>query len=268
MGPGRLEAVRHLIEDVRSTEEGEQIVPDELHCPRSLRSRLVPPSLFLPGRRLNVRKMFTRLPMSTFCEQTMFTKRQHQTLALIRQHIARTGEAPSLAEIAAGTGIRSRAAAHRHVKALADAGCIELVPGRKRGIRLVGDAAEGLLELPLAGRIAAGRPIEAIPGRDTLNLADFFLGPDRFALQVRGDSMIGAGILNGDTVVVQRTAAARDRDIVVALIDRDEATLKRIKYGKGSVTLIPENPDMEPVVYDDSRIAVQGVVVGQMRSYR
>lgn len=165
-------------------------------------------------------------------------------------------------------GIRSRAAVHRHVQALAEAGCIELAPGRKRGIRLIGDAAEGLLELPLVGRIAAGRPIEAIPGRDTLNLADFFLGPDRFALRVRGDSMSGAGILDGDTVVVQRSATARDRDIVVALIDGDEATLKRIRYGKGSVTLIPENPEMEPMTYEKDRVAVQGVVVGQMRSYR
>lgn len=198
----------------------------------------------------------------------MLTRRQHQTLALIRKHIASQGEAPSLAEIATAMGIRSRAAVHRHVQALAEAGYIELLPGRKRGIRLIGDAAEGLLELPLVGRIAAGRPIEAIPGRDTLNLADFFLGPDRFALRVRGDSMVGAGILNGDTVVVQRSSTARDRDIVVALIDGDEATLKRIRYGKNAVTLVPENPDMEPVTYDKGRIVVQGVVVGQMRSYR
>ena len=198
----------------------------------------------------------------------MLTSRQRQALSLIRRHVACHGEAPSLAEIATAMGIRSRAAVHRHVQALAEAGCIELVPGRKRGIRLIGDAAEGLLELPLVGRIAAGRPIEAIPGRDTLNLADFFLGPDRFALRVRGDSMSGAGILDGDTVVVQRSSTARDRDIVVALIDGDEATLKRIRYGKGSVTLIPENPEMEPMTYEKDRVAVQGVVVGQMRSYR
>jgi len=212
--------------------------------------------------------MFTRLGIETFCEHFLLTRRQHETLSLIRRHVAHTGSAPSLAEIAAGTGIRSRAAAQRHVRALAEAGYIELVPGRKRGIRLVGEASEGLLELPLAGRIAAGRPIEAIPGRDTLNLADFFLGPDRFALQVRGDSMIGAGILSEDTVVVKRTAVARDGDIVVALIDGDEATLKRIRYRKNTVILIPENPDMEPVAYDSDRITIQGVVVGQMRSYR
>lgn len=198
----------------------------------------------------------------------MLTGRQRETLTFIRRHIAHTGEAPSLAEIAAGIGIRSRGAAHRQVQALADAGCIELVPGRKRGIRLTGEAAEGLLELPLLGRIAAGRPIEAIPGRDTLNLADFLLGPDRFALQVQGDSMIGAGILDGDTVLVQGDAHARDGDIVVALIDGDEATLKRLKHGDGSITLVPENPDLKPATYRAGRVAIQGVVVGQLRSYR
>ena len=198
----------------------------------------------------------------------MLSRRQQDTLTFIRNYFSRKGESPSLAEIAKGTGIRSRAAAHRHVQALVDAGVIELVPGRKRGIRLTGETAEGLLELPLAGRIAAGHPIEAIPGRDTLNLADFFLGPDRFALQVRGDSMTGIGILDGDTVVVKRTASARDGDIVVALIDNEEATLKRLMLGKDSVTLVPENPRLKPVTYTAGRVAIQGIVVGQMRSYR
>jgi len=198
----------------------------------------------------------------------MLSKRQQDTLTFIRNYFSRKGESPSLAEIAEGTGIRSRAAAHRHVQALVDAGVIELVPGRKRGIRLIGDVAEGLLELPLAGRIAAGHPIEAIPGRDTLNLADFFLGPDRFALQVFGDSMTGIGILDGDTVVVKRTTSARDGDIVVALIDNEEATLKRLMVGKDTITLVPENPSLKPVSYTAGRVAIQGVVVGQMRSYR
>jgi len=198
----------------------------------------------------------------------MLSKRQQDTLDFIRGYFSRKGESPSLAEIAEGTGIRSRSAVHRHVQALIDAGYIELVPGRKRGIRLTGETAAGLLELPLAGRIAAGHPIEAIPGRDTLNLADFFLGPDRFALQVFGDSMTGIGILDGDTVVVKRTSSARDGDIVVALIDNEEATLKRLKVGKDTITLVPENPILRPVTYTAGRVAIQGIVVGQMRSYR
>lgn len=198
----------------------------------------------------------------------MLSKRQQDTLTFIRSYFSRKGDSPSLAEIAKGTGIHSRSAVHRHVQALVDAGVIELVPGRKRGIRLTGDAAEGFLELPLAGRIAAGHPIEAIPGRDTLNLADFFLGPDRFALQVRGDSMTGIGILDGDTVVVKRTSSARDGDIVVALIDNEEATLKRLMVGKDTITLVPENPRLKPITYTAGRVAIQGIVVGQMRSYR
>jgi len=197
----------------------------------------------------------------------MLSKRQQETLSFIRGHFARKSEAPSLAEIAEGMGIHSRAAAHRHVQALAAAGYIEQVQGRKRGIRLMGEAAEGLLELPLVGRIAAGLPIEAIPGQDTLNLADF-LGSDQFALQVQGDSMIGAGILNGDMVIVQRTSTARDGSIVVALIDGAEATLKRIKHNNDTVSLIPENPALEPTSYRAGRVVIQGVVVGQLRSYR
>jgi len=198
----------------------------------------------------------------------MLSRRQQDTLDFIRSYIRRTGESPSLAEIAQGTGIRTRSTAHRHVQALADSGYIEIIPGRKRAIRLIGEAAAGLLELPLAGRIAAGRPIEAIPGRDTLNLADFFLGPDHFALQVIGDSMIGIGILDGDTVVVKQTSSARDGDIVVALIDNEEATLKRLKSGRDTITLIAENPSMKPTTYAAGRVAIQGIVVGQMRSYR
>jgi repressor LexA len=182
--------------------------------------------------------------------------------------MARNGTPPSLAEIAAAAGNRSRAAALRHVRALAQAGYIELIPGRKRGIRLVGDAAVGLGELPLAGRIAAGKPIEAIPGAETLPVANFFRGKDLFALQVQGDSMSGAGIMDGDSVVVEPTAQARNGDIVVALIDGKEVTLKRLKRGDGTVTLIPENPHLKPVTYEVSRVEIQGVVVGQMRTYR
>ncbi len=198
----------------------------------------------------------------------MLTPKQKETLAFIRDHLARYGESPSLAEIAAGTGIRSRSAVHRHVRALADSGHIELLPGRKRGIQLVGEAAEGLFDLPLVGRIAAGRPIEAIPGQDRLNIGDLLLGRDRFALEVRGDSMVGAGILDGDTVIVEPGTTAREGDIVVALIDDEEATLKRLRQGEGTVTLVAENPAVEPMTYHAGRVTIQGIVIGQLRSYR
>lgn len=200
----------------------------------------------------------------------MLTARQHKTLIFISKFLAREGYAPSLAEIGAALNIQSRGTVHRHVRALARAGCIELIPGRKRGIRLpqptdAGDACS----LPLVGRIAAGRPIEAIPDQDHLNLADFLLGPHRFALQVVGDSMVEAGILNGDTVVIERRDYARNGEIAVALIDGENATLKRIRHrGNGQVELIPANRAMQTMVYPAERVLIQGVVVGQLRSYR
>lgn len=196
----------------------------------------------------------------------MLSERQQDTYRFIRDYIARHGRAPLLQEIAAGLGISSRGVVHRYVQALEEAGVIELLPGRHRGIRLRDAETENTL--PLLGRIAAGRPIEAIAGQDEINLADFFLGDNRFVLQVRGDSMIEAGILDGDMVVVERCEQAADGDIVVALIDREEATLKRLqKNSDGSITLHPANSAMKPMRYSAERVTIQGRLVGQMRRY-
>ncbi len=198
----------------------------------------------------------------------MLTRAQQRTLDFIRRHCLTHGHAPSLAEIALGIGIRSRGVVHRHVQALAEAGAITLLPGRKRGIRLAEEVASSAYTLPLLGRIAAGQPIEAIPGQDSLDLAAFLLGPDRFALQVRGDSMIEAGILDGDTVIIRGNAEARDGDIVVALIDGQEATLKRLKRRKdGNVMLVAANAAIAPMIYSADRVSIQGIVVGQLRTY-
>ena len=122
--------------------------------------------------------------------------------------------------------------------------------------------------IPLLGQIAAGLPIEAISNEEHLDLAGFFIGPDRYALRVTGDSMMDAGILDGDTVIVRKQSTAKTGDIVVALIDSHEATLKRLgRYGNDSIELIPENSAMAPMLYSAARIALQGIVVGQMRSY-
>ncbi len=200
----------------------------------------------------------------------MLTESQHKALIFISRFIASEGYAPSLAEIGAALGICSRGTVHRHVQALAEAGRVELVPGRKRGIRLPPpEDPDAACSLPLAGRIAAGRPIEAIADQDRLNLADFLLGPDRFALHVVGDSMVEAGILNGDTVVIESRDYARNGEIVVALIDGEDATLKRIQHcANNQVELIPANRTMQTMVYPSERVAIQGVVVGQLRSYR
>lgn len=122
--------------------------------------------------------------------------------------------------------------------------------------------------IPFLGKIAAGMPIEAISNEDHLDLAGFFIGPGRFALRVTGDSMMEAGILDGDTVIVKQQSTARAGDIVVALIDQQEATLKRLGSQSGDcVELIPENHTMTVMRYSSSRVAIQGVVVGQLRSY-
>lgn len=201
----------------------------------------------------------------------MLTPSQRKVLDFIKHYLARKGYAPSLAEIAEGLGTRSRGSMHKHVQALAAAGVIRQIPGRQRGIELVEDIADSVAPsatLPLLGRIAAGQPIQAIADEDTLNLTDFLLGPNRFALRVQGDSMIEAGILDGDTVIIRRSDTAEDGDIVVALIDDEEATLKRFHQRVGGkIELAPENRSLRPLVLDAQRVRIHGVLVSQLRSY-
>jgi len=135
------------------------------------------------------------------------------------------------------------------------------------GIELVEVHSGERMSMPLMGSIAAGQPIEAIPGQEVLNLGEL-LGSGRYALQVKGDSMIDAGIWEGDTVIVEYREYAADGDIVVALIDNEETTLKRLKTRKdGKIALIAENPRMLPLVYTAERVKVQGVVVNLIRAY-
>jgi repressor LexA len=126
----------------------------------------------------------------------------------------------------------------------------------------------GDFRIPLLGRIAAGLPIEAIEDQSHLDLAEFFIGPDRYALRVTGESMIDAGILDGDTVILRKQNTARKGEIVVALIDGQEATLKRLgEVADGMIELIPENEAMQTMRYSVNRVSIQGVLVGQLRSY-
>jgi len=200
------------------------------------------------------------------------TDTQKQVYGYICSYVVEHGHTPKLREIADYLGIRSRGSVHRYVQALAQAGLIDVEPERARGIRLLQHAdapANNNYRLPLLGRIAAGLPIEAIPDQDEIDLSEFFIRPNRFVLKVSGDSMIEAGILDGDMVVVEQASTARDGDIVVALIDRDEATLKTIRRNPDkSISLIPSNSLMKPMRYPAERVQIQGVVVGQMRSYR
>jgi len=201
----------------------------------------------------------------------MLSRREQDTYDFICQYIAEHQQGPLLDEIASGLGIKSKGVIHRYVQALAKADMIELVNGRHRGIQLPGQEQtrdENAPILPLLGRIAAGQPIEAIPEQDELNLADFFMGPGRFVLKVQGESMIEAGILPDDMVVIESCITARNGEIVVALVDQQEATLKRFRNNQdGTVTLIPENSSMQPMTFKAHQVHIQGVLVGQMRSY-
>ena len=197
------------------------------------------------------------------------TDKQRLTLNFIERYIATHTVAPKLQEIAEGIGINSRGVAHRYVQALIDAGFVETDSGRHRGIRLLKpNSHRDESTLPLLGKIAAGKPIEAIPGEDEIDLKDFF-GHNNFAVRVQGDSMIEAGIMDGDTVIIEFRETATDGDIVVALIDETETTLKRFKRSHRGryIKLIPANKDMEEMVYEAGRIRIQGVLIGQLRKY-
>ena len=197
------------------------------------------------------------------------TDNQRTVLTFIQRYVAVHSVSPKLQEIAEGIGINSRGVAHRYVQALADADFITIDKGKHRGIRLLNEhATQAKRSLPLLGKIAAGKPIEAIAGEDEINLVDFF-GRNNFAIRVQGNSMIDIGILDGDIVVIEFRETANDGDIVVALIDEEETTLKRFKRTRQGrfIHLIPENADMETMVYDADRVRIQGVLVGQLRKY-
>ncbi len=191
------------------------------------------------------------------------TPRQRRILDFIRETVAATGLPPTRAEIAAALGFASPNAAEGHLRALARKGAIELVPGASRGIRLLTDG------LPLVGRVAAGTPILAAENvEDHYRLApDLFHPPAHYLLRVRGESMRGAGILDGDLLAVHRTPVAENGQIVVARLE-DEVTVKRWRRRGNIVHLLPENPDYEPIRVDLRRqsLAVEGIGVGVLRS--
>ncbi|MEK7191492.1 MAG: transcriptional repressor LexA [Pseudomonadota bacterium] len=199
----------------------------------------------------------------------MATDRNHEVYDFVRAYTARHGYAPKLREIGQALGIRSRGVVHRHLRALEAEGLVTIKPDVARGVHLKTRAGARPLTLPLLGRIAAGQPIEAIPGEDEIDLSEFFVNRNRFVLKVQGDSMIEAGILDGDMVIVEKREHADNGEIVVALIDGLEATLKHLQKNRdGSITLRPANPAMTPLRLSAARVRIQGVVVGQFRSYR
>ena len=199
----------------------------------------------------------------------MLTSQEHNTLQFIRHYLAQYGYAPKFKEIGLAIGVNSQGTEHRYVQSLEEKGYIERAKGNARGMNLVGLPLVSPPTIPLVGIIAAGLPIEAVEDQQELNLAEMFMGPELFALRVSGDSMMDAGILHNDYVIIKKQPDAHDGDIVVAMIDRVEATLKRFKRkSQEEVALIPENADMETMVYAAERVNIHGVLVGQMRNYR
>jgi len=199
----------------------------------------------------------------------MLTKRQQDTLNFIRQYINENGEAPLVTEIAEGLGISSQGTAHRYIQALIDGGYLERLSGRTRGLKLNEQVfSEQSLVFPMMGKIAAGRLIEAVADESEIDLGSMFKGKGRYVLKISGESMIGKGIMSGDYVVVESTRQARHGDMIVALVDGYDATLKTMLVNKdGTITLMPANEAFEPVTIDAKRLSIQGVVVGQLRTY-
>jgi len=195
----------------------------------------------------------------------MLTEREQTTLQFIVDFYAKSRKSPLLTEIAEGLGIQSKGVVHRYLSSLEEQGYIRRHQ-KHRGIELVDHPNYD--ELPLLGRIAAGKPIEAIENRELINFAHLLGGTNRYVLQVKGHSMIDEGIRSGDLVVIEQAKMARSNQIVVALIDNHEATLKRIKFpNRDTVRLIPANKNMQPKNYSADRVTIQGVLVGQVRMY-
>jgi repressor LexA len=233
----------------------------------------------------------------------MLTRKQLELLRFIHERLKEAGVPPSFDEMKDALDLRSKSGIHRLITALEERGFIRRLPNRARAIEVVrlpetmsqGPAAsrsrgftpsviEGTLgrvrtaseddggrpvAVPMMGRIAAGTPIEAIQSRSAIiNIPpDLLTSGDHFALEVRGDSMIDAGILEGDTVLIRKGDAADTGDIVVALIDEEEATLKRFRRRGASIALEPANTTYEVRILPPNRVRIQGKLVGLFRKY-
>jgi len=206
------------------------------------------------------------------------TRRQKEVLDFIAGFIEEKGYSPSYEEIAAGLRLASLATVHKHIQALEQKGYLRRDFNRSRSVEVTPQYLEQFRKqvrrapqgpaVPLVGRIAAGVPVEAYPEAETLNLADFVGDKEVYALRVRGDSMIDDHILDGDYVLIERTQQVRDGDVVVALVDGVETTLKRIYFEPGGIIrLQPANELMEPIRLPASSVQIQGRLLAVLRRY-
>jgi repressor LexA len=222
----------------------------------------------------------------------MLTRKQHELLLFIHQRLSETGVSPSFEEMKDALDLKSKSGVHRLIRALEERSFIRRLPNRARALEVVRmpekviplkqpaiavpaaptkvpvAANDGVLEIPLHGRIAAGMPIEAMEGQSSLSVPAALLGPgEHYALEVSGDSMIEAGILDGDYALIRRTETARDGEIVVALVDEAEATLKYFRREGQMIRLDPANHAYSPQRYQSGQVRVQGKLAGLLRRY-
>lgn len=217
----------------------------------------------------------------------MLTKKQHTLLMLIHERLSEDGVAPSFEEMKIALELKSKSGIHRLINALEERGFIRRLPNRARALEVIklpedeensnifrpdfGKAPEidpQITEIPLHGKIAAGTPIEALEQYENIGVPAAMLGTGSYyALDVDGDSMIDEGILDGDRVLIERCDSANNGQIVVALVDEEEATLKTLQKRGPDVALEPANPDFETQVYPANRVRIQGRLVGLIRQY-
>ena len=222
----------------------------------------------------------------------MLTRKQHELICFIQDRLAETGISPSFEEMKDALDLKSKSGVHRLISALEEREFIRRLPNRARALEVLrmpereggkfvpirsGAPAASLpaaansndvIELPLHGRIAAGLPIEAMEGQSSLSVPAALLGPgEHYALEVSGDSMVEAGILDGDYALIRKTETARDGEIVVALVDDHEATLKYFRNLGRDVRLDPANAAHEPQLYKAEQVRVQGRLAGLLRRY-
>lgn len=203
------------------------------------------------------------------------TKRQRQVYDYISRFVSEKGYSPSFEEIGEGLELSSLATVHKHITNLEKKGLLTRDYNRSRSIDLLppkGKLKQSMavntgVVLPLMGRIAAGQPIQAIENPETISLADFVQSKEVFVLQVRGDSMQDEAILDGDYVLVEKSKTAHNGDIVVAIVNRDDATLKRFYREGDGIRLQPSNASMKPIVVHASAVEIQGRVIGVLRKY-
>lgn len=216
----------------------------------------------------------------------MLTAKQRELLLFIDLRLKENGISPSFDEMREALDLKSKSGVHRLISALEERGFIRRLPNRARALEVVklpetrspaaispirplaAAPANDMMEIPLHGRIAAGTPIEALQGTENFAVPAALLGPgEHYALEVAGDSMIEEGILNGDFALIRKVDTARDGEIVVALIDNEEATLKTFRREGSMIRLEPANRNYEPQRYDPRRVQIQGRLAGLIRRY-